>query len=135
MPVGWVVGLGCVVGFPEGRLLGLPDGVGRGWATLAQYAATLAAPPAVVASFRKVTAFCLALPSAFRCAYAVHGPYAARPVASGPAALAREIGRGPLAWAFWHRTLTPARVLRDQGRPAAEAAAVKRPPVFISCYA
>ncbi len=35
-----------------------------------------------------------------------------------PTALAQEIGHGRLAWAFWHRTLTPARVLRDQDRPA-----------------
>jgi nucleotide-binding universal stress UspA family protein len=35
-----------------------------------------------------------------------------------PAALAQEIGHGRLAWAFWHQTLTPARVLRDQGGPA-----------------
>ena len=36
-----------------------------------------------------------------------------------PPALAREAGHGPLVWAFWHRTLTPDRVLRDQGRAAA----------------
>jgi nucleotide-binding universal stress UspA family protein len=35
-----------------------------------------------------------------------------------PAALAQEIRHGRLARAFWHRTLTPARVLRDQDRPA-----------------
>ena len=35
-----------------------------------------------------------------------------------PTALAQEIGHGRLAWAFRHRTLTPARVLRDQDRPA-----------------
>jgi nucleotide-binding universal stress UspA family protein len=35
-----------------------------------------------------------------------------------PAALAQEIRHGPHAWAFWHRTLTPARVLQDQARPA-----------------
>jgi nucleotide-binding universal stress UspA family protein len=35
-----------------------------------------------------------------------------------PSALAREVGQGRLAWVFWHRTLTPARVLRDQDRPA-----------------
>jgi nucleotide-binding universal stress UspA family protein len=35
-----------------------------------------------------------------------------------PAALAQEIRHGRLPWAFWHRTLTPARVLRDQDRPA-----------------
>jgi len=36
-----------------------------------------------------------------------------------PPALVREVAHGPLAWAFWHRTLTPDRVLRDQGRAAA----------------
>jgi nucleotide-binding universal stress UspA family protein len=36
-----------------------------------------------------------------------------------PAALAHEIGPGPLRWAFWHRTLTTDRILRDQGKPAA----------------
>ncbi len=99
--MGWLAGLGCLVGvavgrlvgLPVGWLVGLPDGVGRGWATLAQYAATLAAPPAAVASLRKATAFCLALPSAFRCAYAVHRPCAARPVASGPAGVAGCVGR------------------------------------------
>ena len=35
-----------------------------------------------------------------------------------PAALAREAGHGRLAWRFWHRTLTPAQVFRDQHRPA-----------------
>ena len=35
-----------------------------------------------------------------------------------PAALAQEVGHGRLAWVFWHRVLTPARVLRDQDRPA-----------------
>jgi nucleotide-binding universal stress UspA family protein len=35
-----------------------------------------------------------------------------------PANLAREAGHGRLAWMFWHRTLTPARVLQDQDRPA-----------------
>lgn len=36
-----------------------------------------------------------------------------------PPALAVEVGHGPLVWAFWHRTLTPDRVLRDQGGAAA----------------
>ena len=35
-----------------------------------------------------------------------------------PATLAREAGHGRLAWMFWHRTLTPAQVLRNQDRPA-----------------
>ena len=35
-----------------------------------------------------------------------------------PAALAQEVRHGRLARAFWHRTLTPARVLQDQDRPA-----------------
>jgi nucleotide-binding universal stress UspA family protein len=35
-----------------------------------------------------------------------------------PAALAQETRHGPHAWAFWHRTLTPARVLQDPARPA-----------------
>ncbi len=40
-------------------------------------------------------------------------------LAAPPPAFAREAGRGPLVWAFWHRTLTPDRVLRDRGRAAA----------------
>jgi nucleotide-binding universal stress UspA family protein len=36
-----------------------------------------------------------------------------------PPALAREVGHGPLARVFWHRPLTPDRVLGDQGRQAA----------------
>ncbi len=36
-----------------------------------------------------------------------------------PPALAREFGRGRLARVFWRRSLTPERVLGDQGRPAA----------------
>jgi nucleotide-binding universal stress UspA family protein len=36
-----------------------------------------------------------------------------------PPALVREVAHGPLAWAFWHRTLTPDSVLRDRGRAAA----------------
>src|SRR6266487_4561029 len=32
-----------------------------------------------------------------------------------PAALSRHAGHGPLWWVFWHRTLTPDRVLRDRG--------------------
>lgn len=37
-----------------------------------------------------------------------------------PAALAQEVGHGPHAWAFWHQTLTPARVLQDQDKPAGQ---------------
>jgi hypothetical protein len=33
-----------------------------------------------------------------------------------PPVLAGEIGHGRLARAFWHRTLAPDRILRDQGR-------------------
>jgi len=40
-------------------------------------------------------------------------------VAVPPPALAREIAHGRLAWAFWHRTLTPDRVLGGQGRTVA----------------
>jgi hypothetical protein len=40
-------------------------------------------------------------------------------IAVPPPALAREVGHGPLVWAFWHRRLTPDRVLGDQGRAAA----------------
>jgi nucleotide-binding universal stress UspA family protein len=36
-----------------------------------------------------------------------------------PPALARELSRSRLAWAFWRRSLTPEQVLRDQRRPAA----------------
>src|SRR5258708_11660883 len=36
-----------------------------------------------------------------------------------PPAFAQEVRHGPLAWAFWHRTLAPDRVLRDHGRAAA----------------
>jgi len=36
-----------------------------------------------------------------------------------PPELARELRHGRLAWVFWHRSLTPERVLRDQTRPAA----------------
>ena len=35
-----------------------------------------------------------------------------------PPALAREVGQSHFAWVFWHRTLTPDRVLRDAGKPA-----------------
>lgn len=35
-----------------------------------------------------------------------------------PPALAQEIRHGPHAWAFWHRALTPARVLQDQASTA-----------------
>jgi hypothetical protein len=37
-----------------------------------------------------------------------------------PLALAQGLGHGPLASVFWHRSLTPDQVLRDQGRPAAQ---------------
>ena len=40
-------------------------------------------------------------------------------IAVPPPALAREVGHGRLVWAFRHRTLTPDRVLGDQGRTAA----------------
>jgi nucleotide-binding universal stress UspA family protein len=43
-----------------------------------------------------------------------------------PPALAREVRHGPLVWAFWHRTLTPDRVLGDQGRAAALGVAARR---------
>lgn len=36
-----------------------------------------------------------------------------------PPALASELGHGRLAWVFWHRPLTPERVLRERGSPAA----------------
>jgi len=32
-----------------------------------------------------------------------------------PATIAPRASRGPLRWVFWHRTLTPDRVLRDRG--------------------
>jgi hypothetical protein len=36
-----------------------------------------------------------------------------------PPALARELGRGRLAWVYWHRPLTPEQIFRDPHRPAA----------------
>ena len=36
-----------------------------------------------------------------------------------PPELARELAHGRRAWAFWHRPLTPERLLRDQPKPAA----------------
>ena len=36
-----------------------------------------------------------------------------------PPELARELAHGRRAWAFWHRPLTPERILRDQPKPAA----------------
>lgn len=36
-----------------------------------------------------------------------------------PAALSVPASHGPLRWAFWHRTLTPDRVLGDGGKTAA----------------
>jgi nucleotide-binding universal stress UspA family protein len=40
-------------------------------------------------------------------------------IAIPPPALARELGHARLAWVFWHRSLTPEQILRDQTRPAA----------------
>ncbi len=40
-------------------------------------------------------------------------------IATPPPALARELSRGRLAWAFRHRSLTLEEILRDQTRPAA----------------
>jgi nucleotide-binding universal stress UspA family protein len=54
----------------------------------------------------KVRRYCLAH---------AHCPVLAVP----PPALAQEIGHGLLGWVFWHRPLTPDRVLRDRGTPAA----------------
>ena len=70
LPDGWPVGAcdGMLLGLPVGWLAGWPDGEVPGWATPAQYAVTLAAPPAAIARSRNATAFCLALPWAFRCA-------------------------------------------------------------------
>jgi nucleotide-binding universal stress UspA family protein len=57
-------------------------------------------------AFSKVSGYCVA--------------HAQCPVlAVPPPALARELGRGRLARAFWRRSLTPEQVLRDQRRPAA----------------
>jgi hypothetical protein len=36
-----------------------------------------------------------------------------------PPALTQEVSHGLLRWAYWHRTLTPDQVLRDQGKTAA----------------
>ena len=36
-----------------------------------------------------------------------------------PPALTREISHGLLRWMFWHRPLTPDRILQDQGKAAA----------------
>ena len=35
-----------------------------------------------------------------------------------PPALARDLGHGPVAWAFWHRSLTPEQVLARPGQAA-----------------
>lgn len=35
-----------------------------------------------------------------------------------PPALAREMSHGLLRWMFWHRPLTPDRILQDQGKAA-----------------
>jgi nucleotide-binding universal stress UspA family protein len=57
-------------------------------------------------AFSKVSRYCLA--------------HAQCPVmAVPPPALARELRHGPLARAFWRRSLTPEQVLGDQGSPAA----------------
>jgi nucleotide-binding universal stress UspA family protein len=40
-------------------------------------------------------------------------------IAIPPPALARELGHGRLAWVVWQRPLTPEKILRDQGKPAA----------------
>jgi nucleotide-binding universal stress UspA family protein len=57
-------------------------------------------------AFPKVSRYCLA--------------HAECPVlAIPPPALARELAHGRLAWAFWHRPLTPEQILRDQPKPAA----------------
>ena len=57
-------------------------------------------------AFSKVSRYCLA--------------HAQCPViAVPPPALARELGHGRLARAFWRRSLTPEQVLGDQGSPAA----------------
>ena len=40
-------------------------------------------------------------------------------IAVPPPALARELGHGRLARIFWRRSLTPERVLGEQGKPAA----------------
>jgi len=56
-------------------------------------------------AFPKVTRYCLA--------------HAQCPVlAIPPPALARELRQGRLAWRFWHRSLTPEQILRDQPKPA-----------------
>jgi hypothetical protein len=53
----------------------------------------------------KVSRYCLA--------------HACSPVlAVPPPALAQEVGHVRLAWRFWHRTLTPDRVLRPRGSAA-----------------
>ena len=55
--------------------------------------------------FSKVSRYCLA--------------HAWCPVlAIPPPALARELAHGRLAWMFWHRSLTPEQILRDQPKPA-----------------
>ncbi len=36
-----------------------------------------------------------------------------------PPALTEELGHGLLGWVFWHRPLTPDKVLRDRGKAAA----------------
>lgn len=56
-------------------------------------------------AFSKVSRYCLA--------------HAQCPViAIPPPALACELRHSRLAWAFWHRPLTPEQILRDQPKPA-----------------
>ena len=57
-------------------------------------------------AFSRVSGYCVAH---------AQGPVMAVP----PPALARELGRGRLAWAIRRRSLTPERVLHDRDRPAA----------------
>ena len=57
---------------------------------------------------RGVSRYCLAHP---------HCPVLIVP----PDALARETGHGRLAWLLWRRALTPARVVRDQNKPASKS--------------
>ena len=52
-------------------------------------------------------------PVARHCLAHAHCPVLAIP----PPALARELAHRRLAWLFWHRPLTPERVLRDQSKP------------------
>src|SRR5512146_996394 len=40
-------------------------------------------------------------------------------VAIPPPALAAQLRNNPLSWAFWHRSLTPDRIVHDRGKTAA----------------